>query len=81
MCTTIGRPIDMDIGPGVRLMVGRGSAPSRGDGRLITMAAGSITIIVGLGVLAAVITAIVVGGDPPSLHFISHLETTTVGIR
>ena len=73
----------MEIGRGVRLMVGRGLVTNRGDGRRITTAAGSITTTTGPGCRAVNSIEDGVGGDQPSLplYLISISVTTSAGIR
>ena len=82
--TLIGRHIATVIGPGVRLMVGRGWETSRGVGRRITTAVGSFTTATGPGRRAASSTGTVVGGGLRSWlssRLISRSETISAGIR
>lgn len=71
----------MDIGRGVRLTVGRGSATNRGVGLRITTAAGFITTTTGPGCHAAGSIETAVGGDPHWLHSTSRSATTSAGTR
>ena len=73
----------MDIGRGVHLTVGRGSATNRGDGLRITTAAGFITITTGPGCHAVNSIEDAVGGDQRwlRLYLISHSVTTSAGIH
>ena len=71
----------MDIGRGVRLTVGRGSATNLGDGRRITTVAGFITTTTGPGCRAVDSTANAVGGARRWLHSTSLSERTSAGTR
>src|ERR1041385_2779053 len=62
LVTTTGRRIAMVTGIIVRPTVGPGSVMNRGVGRLITMAVGFITTIIGLGVRVASFIVSAVGG-------------------
>src|SRR4051794_15791949 len=59
---TTGRRIATDIGSGVRLTDGPGSATSHGAGRLIITVAGSVTTTVGAGHRVATATIIIEHG-------------------
>src|SRR6266436_455480 len=59
---TIGRRIVTEAGYGFHLMDGPGLVMSHGAGRLITMAAGSITTTIGPGARTVNSTGIAVGG-------------------
>ena len=69
----------MDIGPGVFRTAGPGLVMSRGVGRRITMAVGSITTTIGPGVLGVTTIEIAAGGVLRLSHFISRLEVTFPG--
>ena len=81
--STTGRRIDTGIGPGARLMAGRGSDTNPGVGRLITMGAGFITTTTGPGVREVSFTRSVAGGARRWLHSCStfRLATTSAGTR
>ena len=67
----------MAIGPGVRLMAGRGLAMNRGVGRLITTVVGFTTTAIGHGVRAVSFTGIAVGGVRRSSRSCSTFRSAT----